>query len=343
LATPLQAYHYPWSVAILGFIEQKPLYDAINKRIPVWGIAGAGQTSTTVPPAYGSAGLFLLHSQQIPAFRCPSDNTFNGPADMPKTMMWSNYAASRGVTSASYGMAQNNPMAPPTSAAPIAYRGIFNISDFSSFAAIRDGSSQTIACAEVTVGSVANNFTAQPNFIAAGTPVYNFGPSPTTTPVPPFWYTPGTTTLPAFPLSGGTGKPRFSCFSGSQSAPAPAPMVFRSLFVALTTSFEPGAPCATGTAGNVVPYQGANQGACGSDVVAGGGAFPANVMYGMAPVYDALWPPNSDWPGPDSYHPGAVIAMFGDGHTQTIQQNISFQIWASLNTKAGSETINGDF
>ncbi|HVX64178.1 MAG TPA: hypothetical protein VHC19_26380, partial [Pirellulales bacterium] len=71
------------------------------------------------------------------------------------------------------------------------------------------------------------------------------------------------------------------------------------------------------------------------------GGSPASV--GVAPRYNAMYPPNSDWPGPDSAHPGAVIAVFADGHTQTIQQNLAFQIWASLNTRAGSETINGEF
>ncbi len=63
----------------------------------------------------------------------------------------------------------------------------------------------------------------------------------------------------------------------------------------------------------------------------------------VAPRYNAKFPPNSEWPGPDSAHPGAIIAVFADGHTQTIQQNLAFQIWASLNTRAGSETINGEF
>jgi hypothetical protein len=88
---------------------------------------------------------------------------------------------------------------------------------------------------------------------------------------------------------------------------------------------------------------GALGGTCGNGGSDVSGATGGATMYGMPPTYNALFPPNSDWEGPDSFHPGAVIAVFGDGHTQTIQQNIAYQIWASINTKAGAETINGDF
>jgi prepilin-type processing-associated H-X9-DG protein len=117
-------------------------------------------------------------------------------------------------------------------------------------------------------------------------------------------------------------------------------MVFRSLWVALTTSVTGGAPCAGGDF-----YQGALGGPCGGDdgfeLHTAAGVSPP--LYGVAPTYNALYPPNSDWPGPDSSHPGAITAVFADGHTQTIQQNVDYQIWASLNTRAGSETINGAF
>jgi hypothetical protein len=66
-------------------------------------------------------------------------------------------------------------------------------------------------------------------------------------------------------------------------------------------------------------------------------------LYGVAPTYNALYPPNSDWPGPDSLHPGAILAVFADGHTQTIQQNIDYRVWAAINTKAASEKIEDDF
>ncbi|HVW37916.1 MAG TPA: hypothetical protein VHB99_11450, partial [Pirellulales bacterium] len=48
-------------------------------------------------------------------------------------------------------------------------------------------------------------------------------------------------------------------------------------------------------------------------------------------------------PGMSGHHPGAVIAVFADGHTQTIQQNISRKLLRALCTKDGCEEIEGDF
>ena len=47
--------------------------------------------------------------------------------------------------------------------------------------------------------------------------------------------------------------------------------------------------------------------------------------------------------GISSHHPGAVIAMFADGHTQTIQENISLGTLKALFTKAGGEQIDEDY
>jgi prepilin-type processing-associated H-X9-DG protein len=116
-------------------------------------------------------------------------------------------------------------------------------------------------------------------------------------------------------------------------------MVFRALWVALTNSVTGGAPCAGGDF-----FSGALGGPCGNGgfelkSTGAGGTAP---LYGVAPTYNGLYPPNSDWPGPDSAHPGAVIVVFGDGHTQTIQQNIDYGIWAAINTKAGEEALPPD-
>jgi hypothetical protein len=43
--------------------------------------------------------------------------------------------------------------------------------------------------------------------------------------------------------------------------------------------------------------------------------------------------------GVSSHHPGAVVAMFADGHTQTIQEDISLETLKALFTKAGGEKI----
>ena len=47
--------------------------------------------------------------------------------------------------------------------------------------------------------------------------------------------------------------------------------------------------------------------------------------------------------GISSLHPGAVIAMFADGHTQTIQENISLKTLKALFTKAGGEKLDEEF
>ena len=341
LAFPEAPYHYPWTVAVLGFVEQKPLYDAINKRIPIMRNAESGeytgQVSTTTPPAYGAGGFSKLQSQQIPAFKCPSDNTFQSPGEMPMQMMWTNYAASEGVgyfpAVRSEGDAE-----PPQGSAPAQYKGIFAFGEFTTFPGIKDGSSNTIACAEVTAGSVCNQFAKQsgPTIISQATPIVSYRG---TLPVPPEWFVAATGKPPGDPLVGGSGKPRETLFT-SLSPQTPAPMVFRALMVAVTNSVTGGAPCAGGDF-----FSGALGGPCGAGGFelksAGGAGKPP--LYGIAPTYNALYPPNSDWPGPDSNHPGAIIAVFGDGHTQTIQQNIDYAVWAAINTKAGAEKISGDF
>jgi prepilin-type processing-associated H-X9-DG protein len=44
-----------------------------------------------------------------------------------------------------------------------------------------------------------------------------------------------------------------------------------------------------------------------------------------------------------SHHPGAVIAMFADGHTQTIEQSIPLKTLKALFTKAGGEEIDEEY
>lgn len=48
-------------------------------------------------------------------------------------------------------------------------------------------------------------------------------------------------------------------------------------------------------------------------------------------------------PGISSMHPGVVIALFADGHTPTIQENISLETLKALFTKAGGEQIDEEF
>jgi prepilin-type N-terminal cleavage/methylation domain-containing protein len=339
---PQPPYHYPWSVQILPFIEGKPRYDAINKQIPILGAPDdpasfAGQTSKARPPAYGGNGFPLLQSQQLPAFRCPSDDMFNGPGDMPMTMMWSNYAASEGVGFYPAMLVETEEEERPAGSAPEDHKGIFPFAEHTTIKGVRDGTASTIAVAEVTAGSVCNQLMpGDRSLTTQTTPAVSYSGA---IPRPPDWSLPNEGKTSAFPLQAGTGRQRATLFTSLQPK-TPAPMVFRALWVAVTNSVTGGAPCSGGDF-----YRGALGGPCGGDdgfeLKNNAGASPQ--LYGVAPTYNALYPPNSDWPGPDSAHPGAIIAVFADGHTQAIQHNIDYRIWASLNTRAGSEEIKDGF
>ncbi|HQU45060.1 MAG TPA: DUF1559 domain-containing protein [Pirellulales bacterium] len=348
-ATPQPSYHYPWSFMILAQIEQVPLYNAINKRVYIWGQSQQyggvlNPTSTTVlPPQY----FGYSQSQQIPPYRCPSDGTFTGPGDLPYLCMWMNYAGSQGVGFYPTKQRQGS-LAEGQSQAPFGTKGMFTFNEPANFGSIKDGTSNTIAVAEVTACSVAAP-------IAAGGVSYNtslasdlvFTAASTNQPVPQIWnqagVTPPVTWSPVSLAAGGTGKQR----SNLQTTPgsgAYVPMLFRSPMVALTESITGSGPC--GLPGT---YSAATTGACGTGSLGGTGGFEiattigTQMVYGLAPLYNGLYSPNSNWPGSDSNHPGIVLAVFGDGHTSQIQNSITFLIWASLNTRQGGEAINGDF
>ena len=355
--TPEAPYHYPWSVSIMGFIESNPRYDAINKRIAVMADpqdptrftgqylvgnakwrnpkATSGGRGANWKPAYGNKGFKWLHSEEVPAFRCPSEAAFHGPGDMPMNMMWTNYAACEGVGYFPAVQFGGN-MEPPRGSAPTKYKGVFAFGSFTTFAGIRDGSSNTIAVAEVTAGSVCNQLSpSDSRIMTQTTPIVSYdGPLPK----PPEWALdePRPSRLS---LRGGSGTPR-ALLMTSINPTSRAPMVFRACWVALTNSVTGGSPCAGGDF-----FHGTLGGPCGAGgfelkSTPTGGEAP---LYGVAPTYNALYPPNSDWPGPDSFHPGAIIAVFADGHSQAIQQNIDYRVWAAINTKAGDEKLDDDF
>ncbi len=186
-----------------------------------------GRRSPTSPPAYGANGFLQLQSQQVPAFRCPSDNTFNGPGDMPLNMMWTNYACSEGVGFYPADVVNGY----PKWSAGNAFKGLFPFYDWTTFAGVRDGTSMTIAVAEVTAGSVSNNLGGTVNFVQGETTtsLNTSWIGSTFSAIPPNW-----TPAPSLPYSGGTGKPRSTLFiSGGNTQ---ALMVSRALFVAATES-----------------------------------------------------------------------------------------------------------
>jgi prepilin-type N-terminal cleavage/methylation domain-containing protein len=337
-------YHYPWTVQIKPFLESRPLYDAINKRTAIWnqstqsGTAGAAKISP--PPYFG-----YTQSQQTPPYRCPSDGTFMGPGDLPKGCMWTNYAGSVGVGFYS-AVPKEDKNGEGETTAPTGTKGFFAFNDPTTFALLKDGASNTIAVAEVTACSV-----AAPT--ARGGSTYNSDlkadlafAADSKQPLPPKWNLQGTDTpwKPDPLLAAGTGKSRHK-LPASPNSSTYVPMVFRSSMIALTESITGTGPCSLGDM-----YTAAQGGPCGQgsdpNVIAGfelAGSVGQSPIVGIAPLYNALYSPNSNWPGPDSNHPGVIQVVFGDGHTNAIQNSITFEIWAALNSRQGNETLSCEF
>ncbi|HEX5443337.1 MAG TPA: DUF1559 domain-containing protein [Pirellulales bacterium] len=338
------AYHYPWSVSIVPFLTSTPLYDAINKRVAIWNQSqqygiGTIDGAPIVPPSFYG----YVQSQQIPPYRCPSDAAFTGPVELPGKCMWMNYAGSVGVGFYSARVKGDAPYETETTA-PITTRGIFAFNEPVKFGSIKDGTSNTIAVAEVTSSSVATTS-------VAGGRQYNGALSADLTfaadsnqPLPPTWALRGADPeqpwSPDPALAGGAGRSRKNLFTTGKVR---MPMVFRTAMVALTESVTGSGPCSAPDF-----YSAAQGGPCGQggDAKAGAAGFELTGMVGgapivgIAPLYNALYSPNSNWPGPDSNHPGVVLVVFADGSTKPISDQVDFSVWASLNTRQGGEAID---
>ncbi|HEV3339282.1 MAG TPA: DUF1559 domain-containing protein [Pirellulales bacterium] len=290
--TKQSAYHFPWSVMIRPFAEAKPLYDAINKRIAIWNQSpqyGTGGVPIQNPPPY----FGYVQSQQAPFYRCPSDGAFTGPGDLPSLCMWTNYAGSVGVGFYSAALKEDSSGESRTTA-PLSTKGFFPFNDPSNFGSIKDGTSHTIAVAEVTACSVAAP-TAEGTYNGTLKDDLPFA-ADSAQPLPQVWYLPGSNTpwspdrLPAF----GAGKPR----SGLTTEPGSStyvPMVFRSAMIALTESVTGSGPCSLPDM-----YTSAQGGTCGEasgpQSVAGfelAGKVGLSPIVGIAPLYNALYGPNS--------------------------------------------------
>ena len=370
-----------WCVALFPFIEQKPLYDAINKSTyvgPQGGI-GSGTAAVATPgqPYNGQDGSNPnrlgpnyqgdLIGQVLPNFQCPSDGVVYNISQLGG-FSFTNYAGSMGCY---WGQAvqQNSSGAPymkfSSNQSP-STQGVFVWNQPCPLAAIRDGLSNTICVAEVTScgagqpqsNSVLYTFDA-PNILTPVAPTYSAGqmatapvftnPAVNPGPMPPLYYNGAPGTAPYLPytpsnLAPGSSKSR-SVLQASDKA-TPVPWVFRSLMAALSTTMTGEAPGTT-TGWAVFPnFLGlAAAPALGSPNVGWDWAVTttAPYVYGYQPLFNGIYGPNSNWPGADSNHPGGVIVGFGDGSARTVQTNIALYIWNMLNTRAGNEAIPSDF
>ncbi|MGQ9771883.1 MAG: DUF1559 family PulG-like putative transporter [Thermogutta sp.] len=137
-STPSQVpYHHTWLVMILPYVEQKSLYDQIDKNRPIYNT-----------PLLGSTELAM--TKQVQAFLCPS----NPLLDLGKThnMSYTNYAASEGLhwwTTATVDYTWGYwPQLQSTKDA-VDLSGMFTILQTRTMSDLIDGTSNTIAIAEV--------------------------------------------------------------------------------------------------------------------------------------------------------------------------------------------------
>lgn len=131
--------NYTWITATLPYIEQGALYNSINFSLPLHGT-----TPQTLP------GGKPIYSVNIPTFNCPSDPGFGGGASVPNrhNLAWSNYAGAEGYD---WWRRPNHVLS-----------GIFNLNTYTRFAAITDGTANTLAVVEASTQAF------QPNAGVAG-------------------------------------------------------------------------------------------------------------------------------------------------------------------------------
>lgn len=114
--------HHTWISMLLPYFDQAPLYNQIDFSAPAWGQAH-------------------VTGNEIPALRCPSDTGTN--RSNTRNLVITNYAASEGYHWWSDSGRQN--------------RGVFTNHLEASIRDIVDGTSNTVAIAEVCGGSYALN------------------------------------------------------------------------------------------------------------------------------------------------------------------------------------------
>ncbi|MFO0886063.1 MAG: DUF1559 domain-containing protein [Pirellulales bacterium] len=136
---PQLAYHHTWVTAILPFLEQKPLYDAINFNLPAFNQTIAINGVNTP-----------LQSVEVPTMRCPSDAGYkNGEQSQTHGFSVTNYAAGR---SEGYHWWLHRPHRSWWPSWPQHlgdYAGLFALTRTNGLRDVTDGTSNTIAVCEV--------------------------------------------------------------------------------------------------------------------------------------------------------------------------------------------------
>ncbi|HEX7450288.1 MAG TPA: DUF1559 domain-containing protein [Pirellulales bacterium] len=118
---PLPPYHHTWLTSILPQLEQLPLYQSVDQRLPAWG-----------QPVVGT---------QLPVLRCPSDGGFYNLSQTWNVAI-TNYAAGEG-----YHWWPTAYFA-PVGGNPADYSGVFAAEHYTSLAQVLDGAAHTALIAE---------------------------------------------------------------------------------------------------------------------------------------------------------------------------------------------------
>jgi prepilin-type N-terminal cleavage/methylation domain-containing protein/prepilin-type processing-associated H-X9-DG protein len=303
-----------WSAQaeMLGYLEQNPLYSAINFNY----CGGYG---------YGMLANITAWTAVIPTFLCPSDiNADKGgpPVNSVATAQgwgnstWppgtNNYRGSIGTTTSVYGwstgyaccapdplnIAGGQPATPPFSTGLFCYWLSFGIRDCT------DGTSNTIAYAECLTGTNSNNFA-----ILAGTNNNSVV---------------GVT-------AAASGEVADASAVSYQNGIVPAFQACTAAYKAGTTNIQ-----MSNTNGNRWGW-GAMSMTLFNTVITPNAPFSA-----CRDNCPGCGPDDSIFSNAQSQHPGGVNVLFGDGSVRFVKNSISPQTWMALGTRGNGETISSD-
>jgi prepilin-type N-terminal cleavage/methylation domain-containing protein/prepilin-type processing-associated H-X9-DG protein len=272
-----------WSIhaAILPQLGETPLYNAINFD---WGIA-----ANTYPAYFSNSTAF---GAQVKAFLCPSDPFATGVNVAAFQAANNNYFGSVGTTT---DILKGNSTS-VTTLASVPTTGLFAFQQSKAIRDVTDGTSNTIAFAESTVGNPAG--TQRQKLIG----MINVS-------------------LPAAALQYNAFANMAGIVSGFKACDAAWSAGSATLAQSRGSAWSSGAMVMT-LFNTIAPpnAESDNWASCGG-----------NDSVGMSNISNS-----------DSYHPGGVNVLMGDGRVQFVKNSISLTTWWSLGTIAGGEVISSD-